>query len=84
MSRFRSSPLTGLFATLAELSVDLFSFLRVAVRSRASLVAENLFLRKQLAFQALPITAAKGSARYRAVKFIARHKIGWQLLPLYS
>ena len=50
MSRFRSSPLTGLFATLAELSVDLFSFLRAAVRSRASLVAENLFLRKQLAF----------------------------------
>jgi putative transposase len=50
MSRFQSSPFTGLFATLAELSADLFSFLRAAVRSRASLVAENLFLRKQLAF----------------------------------
>ena len=40
----------GLAATVSNLSVDLLRFLKVAVRSRNSLVAENLFLRKQLAF----------------------------------
>ncbi len=40
----------GLAVTVSNLSVDLLRFLRVAARSRSSLVAENLFLRKQLAF----------------------------------
>ena len=50
MPRPRSSPLTGFFATVADLLVDLLGFVKAAVRSRTSLVAENLFLRKQLAF----------------------------------
>jgi len=50
MHRLRSSALMGLAATVSNLSVDLLRFLKVAVRSRSSLVAENLFLRKQLAF----------------------------------
>ncbi|MFZ3341720.1 MAG: hypothetical protein WA213_12610 [Terriglobales bacterium] len=40
----------GFLATLADLSVDFLGFLKAAIRSRGSLVAENLFLRKQLAF----------------------------------
>jgi len=40
----------GLAATVSNLSVDLLRFLKAAMRSRSSLVAENLFLRKQLAF----------------------------------
>src|SRR6202022_1930705 len=39
-----------LAATVSELFVDLLRFMNVAVRSRSSLIAENLFLRKQLAF----------------------------------
>ena len=40
----------GLAATVSNLIVDFLRFLKAAVRSRSSLVAENLFLRKQLAF----------------------------------
>jgi putative transposase len=40
----------GLAVTVSNLSVELLRFLKVVVRSRSSLVAENLFLRKQLAF----------------------------------
>ncbi len=50
MERFRSSPLMGLASTVSDLTVDFLRFLRAAMRSRSSLVAENLFLRKQLAF----------------------------------
>ena len=50
MHRPRSSALTGLAATVSELTVDFLRFLKAAVRCRSSLVAENLFLRKQLAF----------------------------------
>jgi hypothetical protein len=39
-----------LWATLADLAIEAFRFLNAAVRSQTSLVAENLFLRKQLAF----------------------------------
>jgi hypothetical protein len=40
----------GLATTLLDLSAELLRFLKTAVGSRSSLVAENLFLRKQLAF----------------------------------
>jgi hypothetical protein len=50
MQRPRSSALKGLAATASDLSVEFLRFLRATARSRGSLVAENLFLRKQLAF----------------------------------
>jgi len=50
MPRLRSSALKGLAITVLDLSAELFRFLTTAARSRSSLVAENLFLRKQLAF----------------------------------
>jgi putative transposase len=50
MHRLRSSPLMGLATTLLGLSAEVLRFLKTAARSRSSLVAENLFLRKQLAF----------------------------------
>ena len=50
MPRLRSSALQGLAITVLDLSADLLRFLTTAARSRSSLVAENLFLRKQLAF----------------------------------
>jgi hypothetical protein len=50
MQRHRSSAFIGLAAIVSELSVDILRFLKGAVRSKSSLVAENLFLRKQLAF----------------------------------
>ena len=50
MHRLRTSPLRGLASTLLSLSAELLRFFRTAARSRTSLVAENLFLRKQLAF----------------------------------
>lgn len=50
MQRLRSSTLMGLAATVSALFVDLLKSLKAALRSRSSLVAENLFLRKQLAF----------------------------------
>lgn len=40
----------GLATTLLGLSAEVLRFLKTAARSRSSLVAENLFLRKQLAF----------------------------------
>jgi putative transposase len=49
MLRFRTSILTRL-SFVSELFGDLLQFLSGAVRPRSSLVAENLFLRKQLAF----------------------------------
>jgi hypothetical protein len=39
-----------LASTVSELFVDLLRFMNVAVRSRSSLIVENLFLRKQFAF----------------------------------
>jgi hypothetical protein len=50
MQRLQSSALLGLAATVSDLLVDLLKSLKAAVRSRSSLVAENFFLRKQLAF----------------------------------
>jgi putative transposase len=50
MPRLRSSALRGLAITVLDLSAELLRFLTTAARSRSSLVAENLFLRKQLAF----------------------------------
>jgi hypothetical protein len=50
MQRLRSSALVGLAATVPGLTIDILRFLKAALRSRSSLVAENLFLRKQLAF----------------------------------
>src|ERR1035441_10018044 len=49
MLRFRTSTLTRLSA-VSELFGDLLRLVNAAVRSQGSLVAENLFLRKQLAF----------------------------------
>jgi putative transposase len=46
----RHSPCWRLVSTISVLLVELLRFLNVAVRSRSSLAAENLFLRKQLAF----------------------------------
>ncbi len=46
----RYSPIARLSTALLDLSAELFRFLRTIARSRTSLVAENLFLRKQLAF----------------------------------
>jgi hypothetical protein len=49
------------------LLVELLRFLNVAVRSRSSLAAENLFLRKQLAFyrehEVKPLSFIKTSRR---------------------
>ena len=39
-----------LASTVSELFVDLLRFMKVALHSRSSLIVENLFLRKQLAF----------------------------------
>jgi hypothetical protein len=39
-----------LASTVSELFVDLLRFMNVALRSRSSLIVENLFLQKQLAF----------------------------------
>lgn len=50
MPRLRSCVLVGFSATISDLVVELLHFLKTAVRSQSSLVAENLFLRKQLAF----------------------------------
>jgi putative transposase len=50
MHRLRSSAFKGFTATVSELSVELVRFLKTVVRSWGSLVAENLFLCKQLAF----------------------------------
>src|ERR1700730_15089941 len=50
MPRLRSSALKGLAITVLDLSAELLRFLTTSARSRSSLVAENLFLRKQLAF----------------------------------
>src|SRR5258708_23579719 len=50
MPRLRCSAFRGLATTLLDLSAELLRFLKTAARSRSSLVAENLFLRKQLAF----------------------------------
>jgi hypothetical protein len=49
MLRFRTSILTRLSA-VSGLFGDLLRLVNAAVRSQGSLVAENLFLRKQLAF----------------------------------
>lgn len=49
MPRLRTFILTRLSSVL-ELFIDLLGFVKAAVRSQSSLVAENLFLRKQLAF----------------------------------
>ena len=49
MPRLRTSILTRLSA-VSELFGDLLRLANAAVRSQGSLVAENLFLRKQLAF----------------------------------
>ncbi len=49
MLRFRTSILTRLSA-VSELFGDLLRLVNAAVRSQGALVAENLFLRKQLAF----------------------------------
>lgn len=40
----------GLAATVSDVTVDFLRFLKAAVGSKSSLVAGNLFLRKQLAF----------------------------------
>jgi hypothetical protein len=50
MTRHRSFSLIHFLSTGIRLSVEIFQMGRVAFRSHASLVAENLFLRKQLAF----------------------------------
>ncbi len=50
MQRLRSSSLVGFAATVLDLLAELLRLLKAAIRSRTSLVAENLFLRKQLAF----------------------------------
>src|SRR6267143_1063069 len=50
MTRHRSFPLVHFLLTGVRLSAEIVCLGRVAFRSRASLVAENLFLRKQLAF----------------------------------
>ena len=50
MRRLGSSALKGLAITVLDLLAELLRFLTTAARSRSSLVAENLFLRKQLAF----------------------------------
>ena len=49
MLRLRTSILTRL-SVVSELFGNLLRFVNAAVRSQGSLVAENLFLRKQLAF----------------------------------
>jgi hypothetical protein len=49
MLRFRSFILAQLSA-VSELFGDLLRLVNASVRSQGSLVAENLFLRKQLAF----------------------------------
>jgi hypothetical protein len=49
MLRFQTSTLTRLSA-VSELFGDLLRLVNASVRSQSSLVAENLFLRKQLAF----------------------------------
>lgn len=49
MLRLRTSILTRL-SVVSELFCNLLRFVNAAVRSQGSLVAENLFLRKQLAF----------------------------------
>src|SRR5260370_7374389 len=50
MTRHRSFPLIHFLLTGVQLSAEIARVGRVAFRSHASLVAENLFLRKQLAF----------------------------------
>jgi putative transposase len=50
MLRLRPSNPVRLVSTLGALIVDFLRFLRATVRSTGSLTAENLFLRKQLAF----------------------------------
>src|SRR5665811_2445787 len=49
MLRFRTSILTRL-STVSELFSDVLRLVNASVRSQGLLVAENLFLRKQLAF----------------------------------
>jgi putative transposase len=50
MHRLRSSAFVGLARALSALLFEALRFVETALRSRTSLVAENLFLRKQLAF----------------------------------
>lgn len=50
MHPLRSSALVGLAKTVSDVLLELLRFLGTAIRSRSSVVAENLFLRKQLAF----------------------------------
>src|SRR5713101_3658792 len=50
MTRHRSFPIIHFLLTGVQLSAEIARVGRVAFRSHASLVAENLFLRKQLAF----------------------------------
>src|SRR5260370_107656 len=50
MTRHRSFPIIHFLLTGVRLSAEIARVGRVAFRSHASLVAENLFLRKQLAF----------------------------------
>jgi hypothetical protein len=50
MTRHRSFSLIHFLSTGIRLSAEIVQMGRVAFRSHASLVAENLFLRKQLAF----------------------------------
>jgi hypothetical protein len=46
----RASAMMKFFLLWLKLFADLLSFLVLSLRSRSSLAAENLFLRKQLAF----------------------------------
>src|SRR5882724_1612183 len=50
MSGKQSIPARRLVSTLMGLSTELLRFVLTSIRPRAALVAENLFLRKQLAF----------------------------------
>jgi hypothetical protein len=43
-------PIQSALSVLGSLVNDVFGFLLLTIRSRTALVAENLFLRKQLAF----------------------------------
>jgi len=67
----RRSALTHCFTTLFGVGVGLLPFLPAFLRSHSALVAENLFLRKQLAFSGIPACPQVRPIQSSA----ARHKI---------
>ena len=68
-------------ATVRRLFCDVLALARLAVTPRAQLVAENLFLRKQLAlYQERRVRPRRPDPEARAVLVLLSHLVDWRSL----